>query len=109
MYQPILVVDGIVGMNCRVMESPEEGKEARNDKELFKDEWSKSNSVPYKVELTFWVKDPEAKSYRTNTAPMMRIVRIPIYEQAQDGASLPEDEAKGKGKGGTRKKGGSSR
>ena len=40
MYQPILVVDGIVGMNCRVMESPEEGKEARNDKELFKDEWS---------------------------------------------------------------------
>ena len=109
MYQPILVVDGIVGMNCRVMESPEEGKEARNDKELFKDEWSKSNSVPYKVELTFWVKDPEAKSYRTNTAPMMRIVRIPIYEQAQDGASLPEDEAKGKGKGGSRRRGGSSR
>jgi hypothetical protein len=25
-------------MNCRVMESPEESKEARNDKELFKDE-----------------------------------------------------------------------
>jgi hypothetical protein len=40
---------------------------------------------------------------------MMRIVRIPIYEQSQDGASLPEDEAKGKGKGGTRKRGGSSR
>lgn len=106
MYQPVLVVDGIVGMNCRVMESPEEGKEAKNDKTLFKDEWSKSNSVPYKVELTFQVRDPDAKSYRTNTAPMMRIVRIPIYEQSQDGASLPSDEKKGNTRGGTRKRGG---
>lgn len=108
-YQPVLIADGIVGMNCRVMESPEEGSESKNDKTLFKDEWTKSNSVPYKVELTFQVRDPEAKSYRTNTAPMMKIVRIPIYEQGQDGASLPEDEAKGKGRGGARKGGGSSR
>lgn len=106
MYQPVLVVDGIVGMNCRVMESPKEGEEARNDETLFDDEFSKSNSVPYKVELTFWVKDPDAKSYRTNTAPLMRIVRIPIYEQSQDGASLPSDEKKGNTKGGTRKRGG---
>lgn len=110
MYQPVLIVDGIVGMNCRVMESPEDGRtEAKNDRTLFKDEWSKSNSVPYKVELTFWVRDPEAKSYRTNTAPMMRIVRIPIYEQSQDGASLPSDEKKGNTRGGTRRRGGASR
>lgn len=109
MYQPVLVADGIVGMNCRVMESPEEGKESKNDKTLFKDEWSKSNSVPYKVELTFRVEDPEAKSYRTNTAPLMRIVRIPIYEQSQDGASLPADEKKGNTKGGVRKRGGKAR
>lgn len=108
MYQPILVVDGIVGMNCRVMESPEKAKnkDAKNDKTLFNDEWSKSNSVPYKVELTFWVKDPEAKSYRTNTAPVMRIVRIPIFEQSQDGASLPSDEKKGNTRGGARRRGG---
>lgn len=109
MYQPVLIVDGIVGMNCRVMESPEKSKEGKNDETLFEDEWSKSNSVPYKVELTFWVKDPEAKSYRTNTAPMMRIVRIPIYEQSQDGASLPSDEKKGNTKGGVRKRQGGSR
>lgn len=108
MYQPVLVVDGIVGMNCRVMESPEEGEEGKNDESLFEDEFSKSNAVPYKVELTFWVRDPEAKSYRTNTAPMMRIVRIPIYEQSQDGASLPSDSKSGTSKGGTKRRGGSS-
>ncbi len=109
MYQPVLVVDGIVGMNCRVMKSADEAKNAssgENDKSLFEDEWSTSNAVPYKVELTFWVKDPDAKSYRTNTAPVMRIVRIPIHEQSLDGASLPSDEKSGKGKGGSRKKGG---
>ena len=109
MYQPVLVVDGIVGMNCRVMKSADEAKNAssgENDKSLFEDEWSTSNAVPYKVELTFWVKDPDAKSYRTNTAPVMRIVRIPVHEQSLDGASLPSDEKSGKGKGGSRKKGG---
>ena len=49
--------------------------------------------MPYKVELTFWVADPEAKSYRSNTAPVMRIVRIPIYEQSKDGAQPPSQEA----------------
>lgn len=104
-YQPVLVVDGISGMNCRVMKSPDKvkSKNAKNDETLFDDEWAESNAVPYKVELTFWVRDPEAKSYRTNMAPMMRIVRIPIYEQSQDGASLPADEKSGKGKGGARK------
>ena len=104
-YQPVLIVDGISGMNCRVMKSPDKAKSknAKNDETLFDDEWAESNSVPYKVELTLWVRDPEAKSYRTNIAPMMRIVRIPIYEQGQDGASLPSDEKSGKGKGGARK------
>ncbi|MCR5413673.1 MAG: prepilin-type N-terminal cleavage/methylation domain-containing protein [Kiritimatiellae bacterium] len=94
MYQPMLVADGIVGMNCRVLPSDEK-TDSENDRREFEDEWTASNSVPYKVELTFRVADPEGKSYRTNTAPVMRIVTIPVYEQAQDGANLPSDDKKG--------------
>ena len=31
----------------------------------------------------------------SNTAPVMRIVRIPIYEQSQDGATTPTEAAEG--------------
>jgi prepilin-type N-terminal cleavage/methylation domain-containing protein len=92
MYAPILIVDGVVGMNCRVLKNAE-GVDASNDKREFEDKWDTSNSVPYKVELTFHIADPEGKSYRSNTAPLMRIVRIPIHEQSLDGAIVPGNDA----------------
>ena len=88
MYQPVLISDGVVGFNCRVLRTSEKVK-AENDDSVFEDEFAESNSVPYKVELTFRIADPEGRSYRTNTAPVMRIVRIPIHEQSLDGASTP--------------------
>ena len=92
MYQPILVADGIVGFNCRVL--PDKKKvEAENDESLFEDTWDSSNSVPYKVELTFRLADPEGRGTRANAAPVMRIVRIPLHEQSLDGAALPGAEA----------------
>ena len=96
LYQPVLIADGIVGFNCKVLKSGEQ-VEAETDEDRFEDEFAASNSVPYKVQLTFRVADPEGKSYRTNTAPIMRIVRIPIYEQAQDGAATPGGGKGGKG------------
>lgn len=106
MYQPVLIADGIVGFNCRVLKDAEK-VEAEADDKLFEDEWELSNSVPYKVQLTFRIADPEGRSYRTNTAPMMRIIRIPIFEQSQDGAATPTDGQKSdaKVKGGNRKGG----
>ena len=101
-YQPVLVADGVVGFNCRVLKSPDDADfDTSNAK--FEDEWESSNSVPYKVELTFFIADPEGKRYRTNVAPMMRIVRIPIYEQSQDASTLPSEDKKGAG--GTRRGG----
>ena len=91
MYKPVLIASGVVGFNCRVMKEPQTSSSVTEDK--FEDEWANSNAAPYKVELSFRIADPEGKSYRSNTAPMMRIVRIPIYEQSQDGASTPSDEA----------------
>ena len=69
--------------------------EAENDDRAFEDEFAESNAVPYKVELTFRISDPEGRSYRSNTAPVMRIVRIPIHEQSLDGASTPGESQKG--------------
>lgn len=101
MYQPVLISDGIVGFNCRVLRTSEDAS-AENDKRKFEDEFSESNAVPYKVELTFHIADPEGRSYRSNTAPVMRIVRIPVHEQSLDGASTPGAPEKG----GKTKKGG---
>lgn len=109
MYQPILIADGIVGFNCRVLKTAEAAKEGEgeNDKRAFEDEFEESNAVPYKVELTFRIADPEGKSYRSNTAPLMRIVRIPVHEQSLDGAVTPDEDDKGASSRGT-KGGGSS-
>ena len=97
MYQPVLIADGVVGFNCRVLKTADE-VEAENDKRMFDDEFAESNAVPYKVELMFRMADPDGRSYRSNTAPVMRIVRIPIHEQSLDGASPPSAEsAKKKG------------
>lgn len=105
MYQPVLIADGIVGFNCRVMKDSDQ-IDADAGHAKFEDEWDASNAVPYKVELTFYVKDPEEKSYRSDTAPVMRIVKIPIYEQAQDGVAPPSEEQEAQRGAGRRSQGG---
>ena len=99
MYQPVLISDGIVGFNCRVLKTADE-VQSKNEERSFEDEFAESNSVPYKVELTFRIADPEGRSYRSNTAPVMRIIRIPIHEQSLDGSATPASEER---KGGGRK------
>ena len=108
MYQPVLIADGIAGFNCRVLKDKEK-VEAEHDQSLFEDTWETSNAVPYKVELTFYLTDPEGRAYRSNAAPIMRIVRLPLFEQSQDGAEPPSEKGKdkktndGKGRGGNRR------
>ncbi len=107
MYQPVLVVDGVTGFNCRVLAKEEDAgsstaaNSSENDKKKFEDEFTASNAVPYKVELTFFVEkeDGEYRSQGTR-APLVRIVRIPVHEQSLDGAATPDADGGGKGKGG---------
>lgn len=108
LYQPLLIADGIVGFNCRVVKTQDSIKkgvrnEGENDKKAFEDEFSESNSVPYKVELTFQMEkaDEELRSQR-DRAPLVRVVTIPIHEQSLDGSAPPNEEEKGQG--GARKK-----
>jgi hypothetical protein len=107
MYQPVLIADGIVGFNCRVLPSDEK-VEAEHDESLFEDKWETSNAVPYKVELTFYLADPEGRAYRSNTAPIMRIVRMPLYEQSKDGAAPPSEKAARESSGARRRASGGS-
>lgn len=106
LYQPLLIADGVVGFNCRVLKTAteaEEGtssQEGRNAKDKFEDEFSESNAVPYKVELTFQVEQPDENlRSQTKRAPLVRIIRLPIHEQSLDGNAPPTDkEAEGKNK-----------
>lgn len=104
LYQPVLIADGVVGMNCRVIAKEEDeenqgssAKSGENDKDRFEDEFAESNSVPYKVELTFQIesRDDEWLSVRKR-APVVRIVRIPIHEQSLDGATPPNEKESSK-------------
>lgn len=101
LYQPVLIADGVVGFNCRVLKTAEDVKEgganeSENDKRVFEDEFAESNSVPYKVELTFQMEKPD-EEFRSQAkrAPMVRIVRIPIHEQSLDGLQPPVEATKG--------------
>jgi len=106
LYQPILIADGVIGFNCRVLKTAEEAesaasgaKDVKNDTKKFEDEFAESNSVPYKVELTFQIEKPD-DNFRSQTkrAPLVRIVRIPIHEQSLDGAAPPSADGKEKDK-----------
>ena len=115
MYQPILIADGIIGFNCRVLKDKDDVKKAENDETLFEDEWTSSNMVPYKVELTFMLEDAQGRSYNAEPASIKRIVRIPLHEQSKDGARIPGSEEEKKKSGpargtnrGTNTKGGST-
>lgn len=104
LYQPLLIADGVTGFNCRVLATADDASdsgakgESKLEKRDFEDEFSASNSLPYKVELTFFVEkaDDEFQS-RRDRAPIVRIVRIPLHEQSLDGAATPDDATSGKG------------
>ena len=101
LYMPILIAAGVDGFNCRVLAKEPDGTDnKKQDKDDFEDEFSTSNALPYKVQLTFFMdkEDPEYASRRTRI-PLMRVVRMPVHEQSLDGAELPEG-----GKSGDKKK-----
>ena len=108
MYQPVLIADGIVGFNCRVLkEPPQNDTRGKEDKSEWEDEFAESNAVPYKVQLTFYIEkeDPEYRS-RKIRIPLLRTVRMPVYEQSKDGAALPGEGEDGGRSAGPRRVGG---
>lgn len=104
LYRPILIAKDVDGFNCRVQAEPskDDKGQKKEDSRAFEDEFTASNAVPYKVQLTFYLpkEDPEFAS-RKIRIPSMRVVRLPLYEQSLDGATLPgKDKQGGKGSSG---------
>lgn len=112
LYRPVLIAAGVEGFDCRVQpKEPEDvGGNKKEDKDAFEEEFDASNSVPYKVQMTFYVEkeDPEYRS-RRQRVPLLRVVRLPVHEQSLDGATLPGNEKEGSGKSSGSKKGGGRR
>lgn len=106
LYRPILIAKDVEGFNCRVLaKEPEDtGKNAKIDKSDWEDEFTASNSVPYKIQLTLYIlkEDPEYRSRKTKV-PLLRTIRMPVHEQSLDGSALPDDESGGTRKGGQKK------
>jgi len=100
LYRPILVAKDVEGFNCRVMKKEPEGGAKKVDKSDWEDTFDESNSVPYKVQLTFYIEkeDPEYRSQKKRI-PILRTIALPVHQQSLDGASLPGEETSGKGGG----------
>lgn len=109
LYRPVLIATGVEGFDCRVQaKEPEDvGGNKKEDKDAFEDEFDASNSVPYKVQMTFYVEkeDPEYAS-RRQRVPILRVVRLPVHEQSLDAATLPGNEKESRGKDGNTKRSG---
>ncbi len=109
LYRPILVAKDVDGFNCRIQATePTDGdKSKKEDKSAYEDEFAASNTVPYKVQLTFYVEkeDPEYASH-TQRIPLLRVVRLPVHEQSQDGSSLPDGNKNSRPNDGNGRRGG---
>ena len=93
LYRPILIAKDIEGFNCRVQAVEPDDSGKKEDKDAYEDEFEASNSVPYKVQMTFYMlkEDPQYASQKTRV-PIMRVVRMPIHEQSLDNAALPGEK-----------------
>ena len=86
MYEPILVAKDVQGFQCEVLKD-------NNTETEWEDMFETSNAIPYKVKLVMYVGSSEEGRNKVDVAPLVRIVRLPLYEQSQDGAATPSASA----------------
>ena len=90
----------VQGFNCRVLDKNEPFS---NGMANWQDVWDTSNSIPRRVQLTFWMKpvDEDKDPY-----PVVRVLEIPLWDISQnpfktDSKGKEGDGGKKGGKGGT--------
>ena len=88
----------VQGFNCRVLDKNEPFSHGMAN---WQDVWDTSNSIPRRVQLTFWMKPVEEDK---DPYPVVRVLEIPLWDISQN--PLKTDEKKKKGDGD--KKGGKS-
>jgi len=84
----------VQGFNCRVLDKDEPFE---NDMANWQDTWDTSNSIPRRVQLTFWMKpiDDGKEPY-----PIVRVVEIPLWDISQNPLKTDSTASDGGGKGG---------
>lgn len=95
--EEFLLVEDIVGFDCVVQKDTKECEEDGRPK--WSETWDTSNSIPWRVKLTFRLKPPEKGD---EPLPILRVVEIPLWYISQNPVSL-----EGKDKKGTKTSGGS--
>jgi prepilin-type N-terminal cleavage/methylation domain-containing protein len=88
-----LLVPDVVGFDCQIQKDPK-AVDADGRPE-WEDEWDTSNSIPYRVKLTFRMKPAEGMQ---ESIPIMRVVTIPLWDISQNPISTKGDNDGGKGK-----------
>ena len=84
----------VQGFNCRVLDKDEPFKSGMAN---WQDTWDTSNSIPRRVQLTFWMKpiDDDKEPY-----PIVRVVEIPLWDISQNPLKTDSTASSGDGKGG---------
>ncbi len=105
-FEPYPLIEGVQGFDCKVQSKPDSVEGDGTPK--WEDVWDASNSIPYRVKLTFWMQPTEK---RGDPVPVMRVVEIPLWDISQNPVTVSsEDEKKeseaGRGRGGKSSPGG---
>jgi prepilin-type N-terminal cleavage/methylation domain-containing protein len=86
-----LLVPDVVGFDCQIQKDPK-AVDADGRPE-WEDEWDTSNSIPYRVKLTFRMKPAEGMK---ESIPIMRVVTIPLWDISQNPISTKGDSEGGR-------------
>lgn len=87
-----LLVPDVVGFDCQIQKDPKEVD--ADGRPEWEDEWDTSNSIPYRVKLTFRMKPAEGMK---ESIPIMRVVTIPLWDISQNPISTKGDNDGGRG------------
>ena len=101
-FEPYPLIDGIQGFDCKVQSKPDSVEGDGTPK--WEDTWDTSNSIPYRVKLTFWMTPAKEAG---EPVPIMRVVEIPLWDISQNPVTVSSEEgAEDKNKKGGKSSGG---
>ena len=89
--EEMLLVEDVVGFDCQVQKDASEVETDNRPK--WAEEWESSNSIPYRVKITFRMKPAERGE---EPLPILRVVEIPAWQLSQKPFAL-EGEKSGDG------------
>jgi len=104
-FEPYPLIEGVQGFDCKVQSKPDSVEGDGTPK--WEDVWDTSNSIPYRVKLTFWMTPVKEAG---DPVPIMRVVEIPLWDISQNPVTVSsdDDESKGVKKGGKTSGGGTA-